>query len=849
MSLNRSRLAFAILVSVALPALAVAQTPGTGLGGPHLLLVQPPGGQAGTTVEVTCVGQSLDQVRGLYFSRPGIKAELLSSAPVVAKTGGMKKKRNPKSKPAVGVRFKVRIPADMPPSIQDVRIITEEGISNARAFVIGDVKEFLEKEPNNDVPQAQRVSLNCAVHGTINNPTDVDYFRFAGSKGQRVVVVCNAASIDSKLEPALEVYGPTGSLLGRGHSYRHGETLCDVMLPEDGDYDVRVSSFAYILGGPDYFYRLCISTAPWIDAVFPPMIEPGKKALVTVYGRNLPGGKPDPAAVVDGRVLEKATVEVTAPADSVAQQRLAYSGFLEPASAALDGFELRLHNDAGTSNPFLLTFAQAPVVRESGDNDSPESAQEIAVPCEVAGRFEKKGDRDWFTFTAKKGDVYSIEAYSERLGAPVDLQLSIRRGDKGKSLAELDDNPEVFLPQILTRTDDPPRYRFVAPADGRYLVGLSSTEAYVQFGPRHFYRLRISPEHPDFRILALPPVPNALDTCAVPEAGHQLFTLLVWRLDGFKDEIHLSAEGLPAGVTCRPQVIPAGSKVGFLVVSADRGAPAWAGPIRLKASARIGGKEVVREVRAAGASWPVPQINLPAVTRLERSLVLAVRGPAPYSLTAEGQPRAALPGQRVKVPLRLARRPEVKSRPLQVTALALPQPLNFQQTTIAPGKDSADVFFTIKPNAEPGVYSVVLRGQMQVTGDPKSKRKGNQIVQLPSTPITVTVLPKALAKLTVSGGPPRVKAGGETEVIVKVARLHNYDGPFDVQVVLPPGSKGLEAEEATIPAGANEAHLVIRAQPGAAPGPRPNVVIRAVGRFNGKLPTKQEVKVNVMVVK
>ena len=48
----------------------------------------------------------------------------------------------------------------------------------------------------------------------------------------------------------------------------------------------------YTQGGPDYFYRLSISTAPWIDAVFPPVVEAGKATQVTIYGRNLPGGQP-----------------------------------------------------------------------------------------------------------------------------------------------------------------------------------------------------------------------------------------------------------------------------------------------------------------------------------------------------------------------------------------------------------------------------------------------------------------------------------------------------------------------------------------------------------------------------
>ena len=53
-------------------------------------------------------------------------------------------------------------------------------------FAVGDLSEVAEKEPNNDVDQAQRVELNTTINGTIGNPTDVDYFAFAAKKGQRV---------------------------------------------------------------------------------------------------------------------------------------------------------------------------------------------------------------------------------------------------------------------------------------------------------------------------------------------------------------------------------------------------------------------------------------------------------------------------------------------------------------------------------------------------------------------------------------------------------------------------------------------------------------------------------------
>ena len=181
--------------------------------------------------------------------------------------------------------------------------------------------------------------------------------------------------------------------------------------------------------------------------------------------------------------------------------------------------------------------------------------------------------------------------------------------------------------------------------------------------------------------------------------------------------------------------------------------------------------------------------------------------------------------------------------------MGLPPALTFQQFNFPPDKDTADVTFTVKPNADPGTYTVILRGQVQVNkADPKTKKQTNLTVLLPSTPITLTVLPKELAKLSVAGS-PKVKVGGETEVVVRVARRHNFAGPFEVKLIVPAGVKGLEPAEATVPAGANEVRLAICADPGYDRGHAKNLVVRAVGLFQGKVATTQEMKLSVNVVK
>ena len=308
----------AALTLLAASSLASAQAT------PRINYVMPMGGQAGTTLDFSVIGQDVKEVTGLHFNFPGVKVETgTSEATDLPKKGkGKGNKGGMQGQNLTTNRFKITLPANAPLGIQDVRIVTKSGISNPRAFVVSDHKDIVEAEPNNDVPQAQRIDINTTVNGVITTPTDVDYFVFAGKKGQRVVCSCLSSSIDSRLQTGLEVYSANGANLGSNRGYANNDALVDATLPADGDYYVRVYSFSYTQGGVDHFYRLTITTAPWIDAVFPPVVVPGKDVPVTVYGRNLPGGKLDPSMTINDRPLEKAVITIKAPSDAMARAAL-----------------------------------------------------------------------------------------------------------------------------------------------------------------------------------------------------------------------------------------------------------------------------------------------------------------------------------------------------------------------------------------------------------------------------------------------------------------------------------------------------------------------------------------------
>ena len=848
---------------------------------PRLVSVLPAGGKVGTVVVVTCTGLDIEDPEQLLFSNRGLKAELVkgsSEPPEPSKEPG-RRRRQPRAAKSAAV-FKVTIPADAPLGFQDMRLVNKWGVSNARTFVVGDMTEVLEKEPNNDVPEAQKVELNSTINGTMASSVDVDYYVFAGKKGQRVVFNCRASSIDSRFMPGVEVYDAKGRLLAEGRNYAGNDAVTDCVLPDDGDYTVRLFEFTHTAnipgGSTEYFYRLTITTAPWIDAIYPAVLEPGKATPVTIYGRNLPGGQPDPTAVEDDHVLDKLTATVTAPSDPAAVSRLTFSGHLSPVVSGLDGFEYRVKNGAGSSNPFLLTFARAPVVLDNDANDTPETAQEVTPPCEIAGRFEKIGDRDWYALTAKKGDAYNIEILSDRLGAPTLTDLVIRDAQKRTLYESPTDDLDTFSTKFFTHTEDPAPYKFTAPADGKFFIKVGSQLADTVAGPRQFYSVRITPDQPDFRLVVTANANERPDACTLRQGGGQSYTVFAWRRDGFAGDIHLAVEGLPPGVTCPPQTIGGGVREAQLVLSASADAAAFTGEIHVKGTASIGGKPVTHEARAGGVVWPSPQPNqqMPLAGRLERSIVLAVRADkAPWVVTPSIDKAVLMQGEPNKTPatatitVKQTRLWQDLKEPIAVQALAaeLPGRQNQRESLITinknqpvnltPDKAEAKLTVDVGPNVQPGVYNVVLRtsaANVSFVRDPKATPKPAPVKIIlvePSVPLTLTVLPRTVGKLTLANANPTLKVGGRVEVVVKVARLWDYTGEFKVSLVPPASVKDVTAAEVVIPAGKDEATLVLTAPAAAKPGGRNDLIVRAVAMVNGNAPTTQEVKFNLNVAK
>lgn len=595
-SLMRRRIGgWALLALLCAGSNVQAQLPQT-----RLFAVSPMGGQAGQTFDLTLnSGADLEDVTKLIFSHPGITA-----APKVQDVGG-------KPQPVANV-FAVTVAPDVPSGRYEVRAVGFFGISNPRAFQVGNRPEIAEIEPNNEVQQAQSVSLEQLINGKINGATDVDWFKFTGTAGQRILGELYARRLDSRLDGTLELYDAKGRRLAMARNNVQRDPLLDATLPSDGEYFLKLYDFVYA-GGEEFGYRLTLTAGPHLDFILPPAGMPGTTSQFTLYGRNLPGGQPAEMSS-QGKPLQKLAVSIAVPNDpSQLDSQLALDSF----STGIDGFAYRFSGPTGLSNPVLLSFASGPVTLEQEPNNEPAKAQAITVPGEFAGQFQARGDIDHFVFDAKAQDAFWIEVYGHRLGGGADPYFTLDRivvDDKGKETPQRiiagDDDTANPLPIVYETVNDDAAVKFVAPADGKYRLTLRDRYSASRGDPSLVYRVAIRKETPDFRVVAVPSAPTAPNirqgqpwAVGLRRGDQVAVPVGVIRRDGFTGPVQVFAEGLPPGVTCREISVGAAPSAGVLVFAAAEDAPAWSGLVK------ITGKAIIEDPVLANALVAV-QANL-----------------------------------------------------------------------------------------------------------------------------------------------------------------------------------------------------------------------------------------------
>ena len=174
-------------------------------------------------------------------------------------------------------------------------------VSNRVPFAVDSVRDVLEREPNDGIGNAAKLTLPVIVNGRIQAAGDVDVFAVTGRAGDQVVAEITARRLGSPLDSTLELTDASGARLaasddvsdkGSGLITHQADSRITFSLPASGTYHLRVGDLQR-KGGPEYGYRLRVS-APQPDfelRVTPSEINAGAgtSAVITAHAIRADG--------------------------------------------------------------------------------------------------------------------------------------------------------------------------------------------------------------------------------------------------------------------------------------------------------------------------------------------------------------------------------------------------------------------------------------------------------------------------------------------------------------------------------------------------------------------------------
>ena len=113
-------------------------------------------------------------------------------------------------------------------------------------------------------------SLPASLHGSVAAGAIAET-KFAGKKGQALLIEVEAQRIGSKLRPVIHLYGPNKlqAAWGWGSPTLAGDARIEAALPMDGDYTLTLHDLEYAAVAPGH-YRLKVGGFGCADQIFPP---------------------------------------------------------------------------------------------------------------------------------------------------------------------------------------------------------------------------------------------------------------------------------------------------------------------------------------------------------------------------------------------------------------------------------------------------------------------------------------------------------------------------------------------------------------------------------------------------
>lgn len=621
---------------------------------PTLITVFPQGGQQGRSVEVTLTGTNLGTATAVWFSGSGITAEIkekTGQAAVLFNGAGVS---GHISTDAQLVAF-LTISSNAPLGVQQIRVVTPYGVSNAGSFVVGNLREVVEEETvETPKMEADWLVLPVTVNGEIASIDDEDNFAFELKKDARLICEVAAQRVGSLLDSYLVLRDANGAMVADSGLGDGLDSVLDYTALETGKYTLHIRDIRYI-GGDGYGYRLSIGELPYLKTIFPLGGRRGTENTIAVTGANLE---------------MVASIQISIGAETPAGEQ-----------------SLRVQTPSGlATNVRPFTIGNWAEMMETEPNNTAGNANAVTTPITLNGKIDKSGDVDRFSFEIEEPQLLVFEVEALKLSSKLDALLTLY--GPGKPMGEAAEgmawnNGEE---QVLIVNDDPIDANILADARidwnfekaGKYSVTIRDLNN--QGGESYAYRLNIRPLEPDFElnVIALKErnQMSPFDNPRVSRGSSVTIQVDIVRLDQFDGPIRLLCPAFPKTFNVSSTIVGADQNRAMLTITAPWDAPLGLMPLSIVGVCAVGGRQIER------TATPSP-ILLTVMDAPEFTLTLAEIGlSAVHNKSVDLHVTAKRHGD-FAGPIELS----VSGLPTRVSVL--PDPVSKKPITIAEGETEA----------------------------------------------------------------------------------------------------------------------------------------------------------------
>ena len=445
----------------------------------------------------------------------------------------------------------------------------------------------------------------------------------------------------------------------------------------------------------------------------------------------------------------------------------------------------------GAQRATRIGLSDVPVDLETEASRHAATAQRLRLPSMVCGRLDEDGEVDWYTVEAARGELLYFEAWAERLGAAIDIDLLLFDATGERLLHAFSDqldNPAGATTPIATLD---PYGSWVAPYDGLFRLAVRSVGGAASANCR-IYAVSVHRAQADCVVLATP----RAGPLNVPRGGRSVVDLLALRRRGCDGPIRVFADNVDRSFSCPEIWMGPGVTRSTMVISAEEEPESHLARLSLRAqlprrdAQRVTPITVVREGLPTGWSRAIAELPVGVSDTAPVQITATPIATVSHHLYGELTMRYA-PGSIVDVTVDVDRRDRSHTAPVRIMADAVPDGVTPSIALIPAGETVGHLSFYLSPSLAGGRYSIVIRAE---TSAPVQDRVAD--ITTYSNPVTFEVKPAAFLVKVDPFAPQQIRRGETIQVKYSVQRRNGFIGKLHTELAIPgcitdvPGIRG-----------------------------------------------------------